>query len=489
MAEQPNTGGNRSVQPGSIEIKSLILSGGSNNVELTNIIQEWNIYENIYENFLTINMIILDGSSLFTLFPLTGDETLQVEFKTPDPAFDKSFKYSFKIVSITDLAQAEEVRVAQYRLRGVSPEAFNDWTKRVRKSFPGGNSNGGPIKKMVEDIYKDFLKVGDLELKSSETEGNHVYVIPNMRPTDAIKFLSREAKSAEFPASNYLFFGNADGYFFKTFDEIISRPDHTKKIDRYVLTPKHYDEKNEAVGLGRESLNPGESPPSFDIGQIQSLMQQDKPAEFRKVTQYQFPKILNTEEKVQLGGFDNTLFYLDLNKSTYETTKYSYKEDYDKLKWIDNTKVVKQDSSLMNLKGDSHHRYILVNKDNDNVNIDKKHEFLHLMTASVAMMNYVQCNLLIPGDSTKRVGDRIEIAFPEFSRFEETMKLESGYLSGHYTVTAIRHTYNPGASGYTTYMECLKNTFKKDPEKAAEPAKKAATQTQNTQGSEVNPQS
>lgn len=468
-----------SVQAGSIKITKFALSSAQRKaVDISNIISEFNIYESIFQEFTTINCIIFETSSLFTLFPLTGDETLTVEFTVDDEAFKKPYKYTFRIVSITDATKPEEVRTIQYRLRGIAPESFNDITKRVRRSYPADNSNGITISEMATKIFDTYLKTGDnSKLTVSESEGKHTYVIPNYKPSEALKFLCREAKSSKYPSSNYLFYSNADGFYFKTFDELVSELNGIQ-VDRYFLTDKQLIE--ELQQIGKSSLSAGEKLPVLTTGGIQAAIYGEKPAPFRKIINYKFNKIFDIEEKIQLGGFDNTVFYVDLNKSLYQTEKYNYKKDYDKLKWVDKGKVVNsQRSEMMNLKGDSHHRFIYVNKeDNSNVNKDQKQEFLHLQTASAAMMNYVNIDVTIPGDPGRRVGDHIEIAFPEYSRFEETKSLENIFVSGMYLVSSLRHTFNASTQGYTVTMQCLKNAYKNNPEKAFELSKQ---QTQNTQ--------
>jgi hypothetical protein len=169
----------------------------------------------------------------------------------------------------------------------------------------------------------------------------------------------------------------------------------------------------------------------------------------------------------------------------FESKHYNYLEDYNKFHRLDTDNGLKTKFAYMNgdlgkLKGGSHQRYIL--SDFGELEIkDEKHEYLHYLAASLAMLEYVVTEVSIPGDPTRRVGDVISILYPEYSAFDETKQEVNQYVAGNYLVVGIRHMFNPNGIGYTTIMQCMKNTFYSSPEEASKKFNKD-TGPKNTEG-------
>ena len=432
-------------QPGGITLEELTItatgSGKEVTTDISNIVEEINIFEHLQQPFMTMNLIISDATSLFTLLPIAGEEYINIKFSLPDPAFLKNFEKKFRVISIQEIEQTISVRQVRYRLRCILPEAFNDWTKRVRKSY-----SEMPISEMASKICTDYLGFSE-ELKSSETSGNRTIVIPNFSPVESLRFLAREAKSEKYTPSNYTFFSNGDGYFFKTLEELIEE----KPTDKYTIVEKNFFKKGDPNY--RDSDGPS-GRTGTNIG--------TKPAEFLKVIDWSFKKIFDLEDNLRRGAFDSTLFVIDPVAQLFEKKTYSYTQDYDKFKRVDRNiggKYIWKDGELANLEGDSLHSYIISNFGTDFENTDTKFENLHYKMAASAMLDYITCEVVIPGDCSRRAGDVIDIVFPEFSSFDNTISKENVFLAGTYLVTGLRHTYHPGMNGYKTIMQCVKNNY------------------------------
>jgi len=487
------------VSVGSVKIKKMVMSSPHTNdsADISNLIVEFNFYESIFQPFPTGNLIILDASSLFTIFPLTGDETLDVDFEVDSPAFQKKpYKKKFRVASITNLTVEREVRTVQYRMHVVATEAPRDWQTHIRKSYANM-----PTSNMVKEIAKNFLGISEIEV--DETEGKRTIVIPALRPTDAIKMLCRESKSPQYQESDFYFWGTADKYYFKALAGMYKPKE---KLDVYTLVEKN-KMGSEAAGSSSPQPSPGTSVasatqegtpvtatptaaagadgggtvnPTSGTGGTGTgadgagtgtgttpTQSAEKPKEWLKVNAYRFEKIFDLEEKVKQGAFDNEVITIDPAKSLYETTKWNFKTGWDKLKHIDEKggKPIFEKSELNNLQGKSHLRFIISNHDSEKQVPDLKYQILGQRAAAGALLGYVRLHITIPGDNTRRVGDLIDVTFPEFSRFEKTKEKENLYLAGTYFITAVRHAMSAGTgSQYITIMECVKNQFHTKPE-------------------------
>lgn len=433
--------------PGSIKIVKFELRSPrqKETVPLSNLVNEINIYSDIRSPFMTANIMVSDATSLFTLYPITGEEYIDIEFKVDDSAFLFPFKKTFRISSITDIVTDKQPRLAMYRIRCYEPEAFNDWNKIVRKSYSNTNTSD-----MIKRIFDEYLKESDSpQLLASNSDGNRTIVIPSMRPAEAIKFLCRESYSVTYPASNFVFYSTTDGFHFTTIEELIA----TKKVqDKYSL-----QDKNHAMFQQRTIGNGGRGNASAP----------GKPKEWLKIINYKFLSHANMEKTLPAGGFDNTHYFLDIPAGVYDNMKYSYGADIEKFKRMDRNPggdFIYKDSPYRSGDGSSHHRFTITNKVHDTEMPDMKYEMLHLRTGANALMEHIAIELTVPGDCTRMVGDMIRLAIPEYSSFDNTIEKENIFLSGDYLVTSVRHMFNSSNKGYSTIIQCMKNSLNQAPE-------------------------
>ena len=103
-------------------------------IDITDLVIEFSIYENIEHHFLTGDMTILDGVGLLAKTPLTGFERL--EFKLNTPGLQKGYDFSVLtghpmfIYNISNRTQAAE-RTNAYTLRFCSKERITNGQVKV----------------------------------------------------------------------------------------------------------------------------------------------------------------------------------------------------------------------------------------------------------------------------------------------------------------------------------------------------------------------
>jgi hypothetical protein len=459
-------------QPGFVNFKSAYLNSPFSNqkIDITDLIDEVAIYENIMRPFVTCSVFIHDATSLMTLFPLTGDETLTFELAIPMPCFPEPYSVTLRVTGINDVVMDDKPRSSHYVIRAWSPEAIQDWTTTIRKSY-----SGMPVSDMVKKVAKTYLNIDDKKLKASASQGNRTIVIPNMHPSKALKFLSREAQSQQYPASNFVFYSDSKGYYFKTVEEMMTG--QTK--DKYFLTEKNYF-PNSDVACSAPSLSGGLQVDPNILDTIKTTGAQQgaagKPFEWMKVSAVKIENTFDLENHIKMGAFDNSVTSLDPNVSLIGTKTYNYVQDYQKFQRTDKAaaKMTFQQSALNKLKGFSHMRFQITDHPHNKTDPDTKDDFLHLMVASGAMLTFVKITITVPGDPTRHVGDVIRIGFPEFSAFDETIKEENGFLSGDYLVTELRNMWSRTGNGYQLMMTCVKNCYAKSPETTTKPMSKTS---------------
>lgn len=485
---------NSSIQVNGIEITRihLITSENVKKVDLTEIVQEFNVYEAANQPFMTLDVLVRDALALTTRLPIIGSEMLDIEFKVPVSGMKEApFQKIFRVLSIDKLDVNYQAREASYIIRCYDPAIFKDVTTKVQKSY-----SEKPVSDMVKDILKTYLEIDEKKITSSETEGTPTIVIPNLSPSEAIQsLLTRYARSKKYQdVSNYTFFSSQDGYKFTSYEDMIDIKNKPSDyyVDRYTLKEKNLSaEANDAINASQKARleakinSSGLDSPSESARRPKSK----KPEEWLRMNDHVFLNKINIMDALRNGMLENTVYYINPTMRTFEKNSFNYVKDFEKLKalYMQTNKgkgfpvVETKSGEFKNLKGQTKEMFIVTNKGNQNVNEsvqDNRYKHLGLSTASKAMLNSVIVQLTIPGDNTRKVGDLIELSFPEYGATDDIIGEEDAFISGMYLVTAVRHLYNI-KHGYSCIMLCAKNCFEKD---IAQVISQSQSQTTNQKG-------
>lgn len=438
------------VVPGSIKFDAFNLTNFDQSLTLNiyGSVIEMNIYESVNQPFVTADVFVDDSLSLPTQFPIVGQEILQITFKTPHPSFIKNVSMVFNVVGIKDMTR-DKARNAKYVLKCVAPQEIKDWNTRVRKSY-----REQPIQEIVPQLAKDFLGIEEMKTVG-ETDGNRTIVIPNLHPSEAMKFLAREAKSATYKPSNFYFFQNCDGFHFQTLDSMIQRkgPAMTdvrrsgSSVDKYFGS-----EFNFKHGSPAESTSVGG-------GRGQSST---KPYDWLRLQNIDFLNIGDYEVAVKSGALENKVRVIDPVMSLYEETGWSYFKNYSEFTKTTQSSAnpILTESNPYISGGDTNIQYFQTNKGQTNdYSPEQKHEMLGGKIATSALLNNILVNISIPGDSEKRVGQVIDLQIPEYGATDDIETQINKHFSGEYLILSLRHIWNHG--GYSTVMLCGKNAYEK----------------------------
>lgn len=430
------------IAAGSIKLEKIEMVSEITNetVDLRSIVTEFSIYESLDKSFLTANLLIEDALSLFTTFPIVGREIVTIKFKTPHQSILKEINVKFRVTRIADMIKTGH-RSATYTLVLASEELITNENTKISKSYRG------QIDTAVNDIVTNILK-SQKNLEITATDGDRVMVIPNMHPARALKFLAKEAYSSIYTPSNFVFYESCDGFHFKTIEEMIKDKGtgitgrSGRPRDTYYASDKDTPTPSSAGGRG--------------IGN-------SKPFELQKITDIKFLNVFAHDKMLAAGGYENRIMHINPMISLYETSTYDYFNNFGDLAHTTIStagKFLTPNSGIIKGTGQAFENYYVTNKGTQTEPQEQKHEFLHLMVASQALLNGVLLKITIPGDTDRRVGDTIRIEIPEMGGTDDILGKRNKFLSGEYLITAIRHMYNGG--GYNCVMHVSKNCYERD---------------------------
>ena len=232
--------------PGDFELQKLTITSPhkKGDIDLKAAWSDFNIYENLFRNYLTADIQIVDGVGLMESLPIIGEETIHIQVKTkgivnqrpPETNHPGPFEGSqnegrlslkFRVVKIHNITKLND-QMLTYTLNLVSEEAILNLKKKVRKSAldPAQNFEPSTISKLVERLYKQFFQRGRPDAKKifiEPTKNNTDLIIPNQTPFKAFNFLAQRAVAKEKHAvgSSFVFYETIRGFFFISLETLM----------------------------------------------------------------------------------------------------------------------------------------------------------------------------------------------------------------------------------------------------------------------------
>lgn len=395
----------------SVNVQSLKLQTRSDEIDLWNgdALVSLNIYEDLFRNFTTGDVTIIDNAGFFEKRPICGDEKLIIQFKTspefPGPYYTKRFE----IYKCEDFASVLGSRTRTFKLMFATPPAQLDLLTRIRFSYRGKKESD-----IVQSIATNLLGIGSVDVETSKY--SREFVCAGMRPFQAINYMAATAvRPGRYPASNYTFHETSTGFRFCSLDKLMETK--TGKILQF--------------HVARQST------PYNDI----------------KIANVKDYKIINTFDNFgnSAGGmYGARVFVQDLVRKVVEERTYNYRSDFGSQVDVDNKGVMLREK-FSTAKDQLVHLEPWQKKYNSEHSEDWAKRRMPMMQQ---FYNYkVECEM--DGSMIFDVGDNIE--FRLVSNVSESQEMDQR-LSGQYLVTAIRHMID--YKEHKMVLEIRKNCLK-----------------------------
>lgn len=489
-------------RPGDIEIASITIQNYDNsaNLDITYLVREFNIYESIFSNTIRADVVIHDAVALTTRLPIVGEETININFRTPSEA-PNSFEYDlinlqFYTSKLKDMSIVKE-RASFYNIELISPIQFKNLTGAIdyalgpdtisnlaknvanivgikynkEKSVSLNNVGGNLITDTnLVPVLSERTSDSINEIIIEDTETQRQFVIPNLTPFETLNFLASEAKSSAYAeVSNFVFFQNHGGFYFGTIERLIDQ----HPVETYYFFPQNspdneINERNVALATSGKRNSP----------------------KFRTMVSFRFLNCFDVESSIVDGLYDNTVYMIDPLLQRFENVQvgskkyFNYKDRFTDFKHISSNKntlnqnlnidgvdvVIDTSSKLItsngrfaNLQGRSHQRYLITNKRQDmsyGVFKRERQDYLPWLISANAALQTIVCEIVIPGDSQRRAGELIFFEMPEFGATDDIKGKINEYLSGSWLIVSCRHKWTADINmPFVTILECCKNTL------------------------------
>ena len=392
--------------------------------DINDIVEEINIFENIYTATISGDIVIKDTTNIVQNHPIIGEERLILKIQTPQsaPTPETTVDYTRSPMIIYKInAQYLEGETSQIvSLQFGSLEGIRNTTSRISQSYSGQPSE------IVEKILRDESYLKSKKTFYFEPTSNLAKVVfPNVRPFKCISHLSNISNSQLNNASpSYLFYETTKGFHFRTYDSMCREE------------PKFFFKEN--VG---SQLNPQ--------GVVDPQMNLDTLINYQRVSSKDTAKNLNS------GMISSKLITHDVYNKRVDLYKYDYLSNFDRDIHPDNgesTPIISEAKDPDTLKSLTDYEdtklfvvstasgYSFEESGNYPYQSDNLNQTLQRKRARKQQFeNGTILNIEVNGQTFIQAGDKVNLQIGATSAVTDTK--DDVQLTGNYIVTHLRHTF------------------------------------------------
>lgn len=417
--------------PGGVVFEEFILENfnKTEKQDLTNFFVSIEIYESIFENVIYGAVTLADSGGLHQLFPVIGEETLTVRFRSD--AESKEFSKVFRVYKMTDFTKATDTMM-NYTLHFVSAEFVENEKLRIHRAFKNV---------LVEDIADDMFKLlgSDKKIDFDKTQNRQQIIVADMKPLQTINMMLSYAQSQTFPGSFYMFYENRDGFKFTTIDSLYMQ----KEVAQYEQLVKVQD-----LPVGKTAIY--------------------------GYNDYTFTTKFDQLNSISRGMYQTSAIGVDLITKSFSKTSFNYSSDFEKLTHIEdgarlmsssfvdtdsqqfksiNSRSLREKSQYFKSKNDTTYTFSKTLEDT-----------LPQRISQFLQANFVTLNLNTYGNSDIKAGDIIKVILPSTAYKEKNRsELDAERYTGRYLIRDIKHKIV--GLEYTQQVTCIRDILGATPKR------------------------
>jgi len=416
--------------PQDYSISNLTLLTPAGTWDFKNIMVELSYHEDLFNNTASGYLMVSESANFIETLHLNGNEFLRMTFSVGGNISTQIDKV-FRIYKMDTRKQENNMYTMSYALYFCSEEMLLNEQYKISKAYPNTE-----IYKNVLDILLNQLNISPQKIANVEqTYGSYDFVIPTIKPFDAINWMSNYARPASgILGSDMVFYEDKYGFNFRSLQSLMKNPVY----HNYSYNPKNTDPSN----LNSDEFN---------------------------VLTYEFLNSFDTLGAINSGIFANQLISVDILTRTRKVTNFdygAYQSDVNVVK-LNNNPITNQYTNRkkdqLNQTPQAVVKLIFSNFSQDSSNYIKQcpgavahniyaETYIPYRTAQMSLSNYTRLKISVPGDSALTVG--MVVGFSLKSNNPNNNSPDSFY-SGNYLVTAVRHIIT---NRYITVLELAKES-------------------------------
>jgi len=443
--------GNFYPQDFDLESVDIITSAGQT-LKLKNLVTEMSFFEDIYTFAVSGYVILRDAVGLIEKLRLSGNEFLQLTYgkaKSQNKSAKNSRKY--RVYKIGNRRPVGNFSSEFFTLYFCSETLMLSEQIKISKSYSGkkiavSNLAGDGI---INDILVNQLKVNeDGIVKIEETYGTYDFIVPRLKPLEAISWLSTYARPQSSKlGADMLFFETNDGFNYRSLQSLYADTPY----NTYKYQPKNILSNQDEGGFADATVS---------------------------VLEVEHVKTFDVLNETSSGTYANRLISIDPITRSYKVTDYSYEDDYlnnqNKPNLLNNNSTFSPGKNKLGLTQTSAYeslvKVVIGNSNQNSADYIKERTgsvakdiyietFVPFRTSQISLANYTVLKLLVPGDSGITAGRTVNFNMYSLAVDSNNNKKLDEYFSGKYLVTAVRHIMQP-TGVYQMILEVAKESAK-----------------------------
>ena len=416
--------------------------GNKSGVDIKSMVQEFNIFEDMYRGSLMGSMVIADATNLIGNLPIQGTERLSFKLSTPGmPAIDCTDEsgHPMHIYKLTDKQQASD-GLQIYVLHFCSREFLRNLRTKTSKAY------SGRLDQMVNAIMDDKELLDTKKtLFYQETRNQDKIVMPNIKPFTAISMLCKRAMAADSKSVGYYFWETAKGFHFRSWESLCVRVNKEPRKPKQTFRYMQMNITDETVG--------------------------DKVVhDYTTVEEYKFVNNFHdVAANTALGTYGHRVITHNLYNKSYREDDFHYHDSYplthhtepnvpivDSPVDYDDLSISDYAQSRVTVQATSQ---FIHNEDTGafgiDVELDGKSEGLResLVNQTIAGTKLI---MTVKGQSILEVGDLIHFDLISVENRTDSGGRPDPQYSGRYIITKIRHRVTK--DDYKMVLECSKDS-------------------------------
>jgi hypothetical protein len=536
-----------------LEINLVQPFGSKDNIRTLNItamVANFNIYEDLFDYTNSCDLVIIDSKGLVENFPIIGEEFVSITYRsyyekkrfTHSPNYispantgtsnnktdgfekitrifkvykvGKSFEkaeranafvlHCIENIRLMNEVSNEETPVTSDRLSSLR-RLFNtsipskSSTRKIEEIFNRHFKGSESFKSLTSNEESNFKKLYGIERQGIKHNTEPVYYLPpGVPPFEAIQYLLDNTSSPD-PTNNeeYILFQTYLGFHLTTMKELKDYKEREGSIKSYVVG----DQAAKSNGTNIHPQDPGDS---------------------EIILKYDFVHQSDTFNNFENGLFANRVVGIDLLTKRFDSQKFNYIEDFEKLNIMRDTSklnsqgiissqsdfadkdevsstntryfVTELTTSNLDTRDDAkfspreygtrevsnyldtpYIKYCLVKKGYNNFKDhftnypSKKHIKLTNKVANRATLDNFKLRVVVPGNSNLKIGDLVRLYIPRKGFEDDTLKYSERYnklfgdQSSHggplFLITNVRQTYDASTLTYLTTFDAVSDSF------------------------------
>ena len=396
-------------------------------IDISRLMSEINLYESIYNQFITGNIMMVDSNGLDVIYGLGEGERITLIFKTKTTTEPIEFRgIVYKKEGPFRLTEHSGYMVLHF-----ASEEFITSNRTIHHE-----AYKGSITDTVEELLKKVERLENPKpLETTPTKNIEHVVFPGYTTLKALDYCTRVAVSDN-SEYGYVFYEDNKKFNFKPLEALYTQ----EPVIEYNYTNSgvfaDHDVASTSDGYGTDTSQPAVKSPQEQA--------------FNAYQEFDDKGIQSYLDTILDGQYGSTWMTLNLREKELDTIQYK----------IDNTS--KKDTQLGEhgklLDRDYNEEYtdrvsLTYNSHRSERPYSEVHNHLKLLKSETSVIN-----LTLPGNSELKVGEVCVVNIPQWNAMNFDPEVdELQILTGKYLISEIRHRIDH--IGYVQYIKVIKDSF------------------------------